>query len=472
MNGWTNQIKGWLVLLGLMGAVGVCGEVLYRNDFQDATVGEEPGDFLVLDGDFVTKRDGDDRFLELPGTPLENFGALFGPTVRTGSRLGVTIQSQGKGRLVPAFGIGVNGLGGFRLMLSANRRQLELWRGDEVLVKTPYRWRSGSECRLELEAVPRADGDWQVRGWVWERSRGRQSASQIALERVAPPPRGKSSIWGHPFAGNAIRYDDILIETAELVPTGVAAGLRLGLQTWTVRNLSFDQMVSFAVAHGFEWLALSRTHMDPRASREETLRKKAVLEEMGLKAYTFGVARTSLDHEDNRRLFEFAKVMGIELIVVEPDDFEIFASLERLAKEYDVRVAIHNHGIRTLYGNPLVVGNVIKHLDERIGVCLDTGWVTASGFDPARVFKDYSGRVFDVHLKDKRTERTQGDDVFFDTYIGDGEGRLEAFVRLLKEQKFDGVMALETDSPSFAREPEAFVRRGKEFVQRVMTEGP
>lgn len=454
--------------MGMLGSLGVLGEVLYRNDFQESALGEEPSDFLVLDGDFVVAGEGDERYVELPGTPLENFGAIFGPTVRGGSRLGVTIRSRGKGRLVPAFGVGVNGLGGFRLMLSANRRQLELWRGDEVMKTTPYRWRSGSESRLELEAVPRGDGDWRVRGRVWDRAQGRDTAILLTLERVAAPPRGKSSIWGHPFAGNPIAYDDILIETA--VFENEARMPQLGLQTWTVRNLSFDQMVAFAVAHEFQWLALSRTHMDPRDSREETLRKKAVLDQHGLKAYTFGVARTSLDHEDNRRLFDFAKLMGIGLIVVEPDDFKIFASLELLAKEYDIRVAIHNHGIRTLYGNPLVVRNVIKHLDERIGVCLDTGWVTASGFDPSRVFRDYGPRVFDVHLKDKRTERTEGDDVHFDTYIGEGEGRLAAFVRLLREEGFEGVLALETDSPAFAREPGEFVRRGKVFFQDIAPE--
>ena len=195
------------------------------------------------------------------------------------------------------------------------------------------------------------------------------------------------------------------------------------------------------------------------------MKKKAVLDQHGLTPYTFGVARTSLDHEDNRKLFEFAKVMGIQLIVVEPDDFAVFESLERLVKEYDIKVAIHNHGIRTLYGNPLVVRNVIKHLDPRIGVCLDTGWVTAAGFDPSQVFRDYEGRVFDIHLKDKRTERTQGDDVHFDTHIGQGEGKLASFLGVLREDGFEGVLALETDSREFAREPEGFVTTAVEFFE-------
>ena len=94
----------------------------------------------------------------------------------------------------------------------------------------------------------------------------------------------------------------------------------------------------------------------------------------------------------------------MKLIIVEPNDFKIFDNLEQLAKEFDIRVAIHNHGIRSMYGNPAVVKNVIKHRDPRIGICLDVGWITAAGFDAAKVYKEYEGRVYDIHLKDKKVE--------------------------------------------------------------------
>src|SRR5205814_7219162 len=115
----------------------------------------------------------------------------------------------------------------------------------------------------------------------------------------------------------------------------------------------------------------------PKASMEELKKKKAVLEKNGLVAYTFGVAATSLNREENRKLFEFARFMGMKLLVVEPNDFKIFDNLEELVKEYNIKLAIHNHGIQSLYGNPLVLKNVLKYRDPRIGVCLDTGWVTS-----------------------------------------------------------------------------------------------
>ncbi|MBX3734680.1 MAG: sugar phosphate isomerase/epimerase [Verrucomicrobiae bacterium] len=239
---------------------------------------------------------------------------------------------------------------------------------------------------------------------------------------------------------------------------------QLGLQTWTLRNMDFDQMVAFAVRHGITNLQVIGKHIDPESPREEYLKKKEVLEANGLRAYTFGVAGTSLDKEKNRRLFEFAKDMGISLIIVEPGDFKILDNLEELAREYDIRVAIHNHGMRSLYGNPLVVRTLLMHRDPRMGVCMDAGWITSTGMQPAAVFRDYKGRVFDIHLKDKKVEKTQGDDVAMDTHIGEGQGNLMGLLEELQKSGWSGILAIETDSNEFARDPAEFVSRAKSFV--------
>jgi sugar phosphate isomerase/epimerase len=226
---------------------------------------------------------------------------------------------------------------------------------------------------------------------------------------------------------------------------------QLGIQTWTLRNLKFDEVVEFAKKHGIKNLQMIGNHMDPKAPIEETKRKKAILDAAGLKVYTFGVAGTSLDKEDNRKLFEFAKLLGIKVIVVEPNDYKIFDNLEELVKEYDIRIAIHNHGIRSLYGNPAVVRALIKHRDPRIGVCMDAGWITSTGMDPTKVFK--------------RVEKTAGEDVSFDTNIGEGQGKLDTLLAELKRTSWPGVLAIETDSPDFARNPDDFVAKARSFVE-------
>src|SRR5688572_20277930 len=105
------------------------------------------------------------------------------------------------------------------------------------------------------------------------------------------------------------------------------AGPTLGLQTWTCRNMTFDQVVEFAVKHGITHLQFIKAHMDPTAPKEETLRKKAILDQKGLKIYSFGVNGTSMDKEANRKLFEFAKLLGIQVIIVEPRNMEEWDNL-------------------------------------------------------------------------------------------------------------------------------------------------
>ncbi len=250
------------------------------------------------------------------------------------------------------------------------------------------------------------------------------------------------------------------------VPRAEAFEPKVGLQTWSLRNMDFDQAVAFAVEHGFTHLQMFSRHIDPLGSVEETLRKKVILENKGLTLYTIGVTGTTLDQEANRRIFEFARLMGIKLIVVEPRDFRILDLLEELVKEYDIKIAIHNHGIKTLYGNPLVVRTLINHRDPRVGVCLDVGWVTAAGFDAARVFKEYEGRVFDIHLKDKKIERTDGDDVYLDVKVGTGHANYTGLFEELKAVNWDGVLAVETDNATFARDPTEFVLSAREFVRK------
>jgi sugar phosphate isomerase/epimerase len=243
------------------------------------------------------------------------------------------------------------------------------------------------------------------------------------------------------------------------------SGPKLGLQTWTCRNMNFDQVVEFAVKHGITHLELIKAHLDPAAPKEEILRKKAILDQKGLVAYSFGVNATTMDKEKNRPLFEFARLMGMKLIIIEPKNLDEFNNLEELVKEYDIKLAIHNHGTGTVYGDPATVKKVLSSRDRRIGVCLDVGWVTAAGFDAAAVFKDYGAdRVFDMHFKDKIVETAaDGKKTPVDTEIGKGKANYAGLFAEIKKSKWSGVMAIETDHKGFAEDPNRLVAEAKTF---------
>jgi L-ribulose-5-phosphate 3-epimerase len=242
------------------------------------------------------------------------------------------------------------------------------------------------------------------------------------------------------------------------------SGPILGLQTWTCRNMTFDQVVDFAVKHGITHIQFIAAHLDPNGPKEESLRKKAILDRKGLVAYSFGVNKTSTDKEANRKLFEFAKLMGMKVIIVEPRNMAEWDNLEALVKEYDIKLAIHNHGRGTVYGDPATVKKVLAERDRRIGVCLDIGHVVGAGFDAAEVFRSYGDRVYDMHFKDKTIQKdAKGKDTPVDTEIGQGDTKYPALFAAIKKSKWSGVMAIETDSKAFAEDPNKLVAGAKKF---------
>lgn len=259
----------------------------------------------------------------------------------------------------------------------------------------------------------------------------------------------------------------LLALTPARADLATAVGPQLGLQTWTCRNMNFDQVVAFATKHGIKKIEFIGAHISPTAPAEENLRKKAVLDKAGLTAYSFGVNATSMDKEANRKLFEFAKLMGMKLIIVEPKNLAEWDNLEALVKEYDIKLAVHNHGKGSMYGDPATLKKVLAERDRRIGVCLDIGWITAAGFDAAEIFKSYGDRVYDMHFKDKKTvTMADGKIVFEDTEIGKGEANYAGLFAEIKKTKWSGVMAIETDSKAFASDPHPLVTEAGVFFNK------
>lgn len=262
-----------------------------------------------------------------------------------------------------------------------------------------------------------------------------------------------------------------LASAAILTATSLAAADQwrptVGLQSWTCRNMSFEQVVDFAKKHGLKQLQLIGKHIDPNGAPGESLRKKKVLEENGLACYTFGVNGANGTKEENRKLFEFAKLMGIKLIVVEPGKMEAWDNLEELVKEYDIKLAIHNHGRSSTYGTPEKVWNVLRNRDPRIGVCIDIGHLSGAGFNVAKAFTEYQGRVYDMHLKDKKVEQIQGGKTaILDVKVGTGDANYKGLFEVMRQANWQGVMAIETDNGDFAKSPEAFVTAAIEYVKQ------
>lgn len=206
------KIFRWFMASGAFAAQLLAAEApLFTADFSDAEVGKVPAGFRVLDGGFAVREAAGNRFLELPGAPLESYGVLFGPAQKDDVAVSARILGTAKGRRFPTFAVGLGGVSGYRLRVSAGKRELELWRGDEVKASVPFEWESGKWTRLQLQVRKVQDGRWSVEGRAWTEGAARPADWTIAFEQSEEPRLGQAGIYGSPFAGTPIAYDDLAV---------------------------------------------------------------------------------------------------------------------------------------------------------------------------------------------------------------------------------------------------------------------
>jgi hypothetical protein len=191
------------------------GKAIYENTFESAAVDKVPDDMLVLDGGFAVKEEGGNKFLELPGAPLETFGVLIGPSEASGLCVTARIHGTGKGRRFPTFAVGLNGVGGHRLQVSPAKKMLELYKGDQVITNAPLAWTTDSWTMLRLQCRKVKDGEYRIEGRAWKQGEPEPKDWPITVVETAETPAGRASIWGNPYAGTPIRYDDLRVTKAE-----------------------------------------------------------------------------------------------------------------------------------------------------------------------------------------------------------------------------------------------------------------
>ena len=186
-------------------------EPAYTNDFESAEVGKAPKNFLVIEGGFTVQQDGGKKFLELPGAPLNTFGALFGPAKMEGLSVTGKFFGTKTGRKFPAFGLSLNGAGGYRLQVSAAKKQLEIFKGDDARTSVPFEWKDATWLSLRIQARKTPAGVWVIEGKAWPAGDAEPGKWDIRLEEKDAPAAGRPGVWGNPFSGTPIRFDDLAI---------------------------------------------------------------------------------------------------------------------------------------------------------------------------------------------------------------------------------------------------------------------
>lgn len=163
----------------------------------------------------------------------------------------------------------------------------------------------------------------------------------------------------------------------------------------------------------------------------------------GIDIVSIGVERIGTDEAAARKRFEFCKRAGCKIMSVNfaPDDVPAaFRVAEKLATEYNIKLAIHNHGGHHWLGSTQMLGHTFKNTSNRIGLCLDTAWALAAGEDPHKYVDLFGDRLYSIHVKDFIFGR---DRKHQDVVVGTGNIDLKKLFDQLKSKGFTGPRILE-----------------------------
>jgi sugar phosphate isomerase/epimerase len=239
-------------------------------------------------------------------------------------------------------------------------------------------------------------------------------------------------------AAGALALPAIRFDMAAAAPPR-SGGIKLGVASYSLRKFSLDQMLDMCRDMNVRYVTMKDFHMPRTDPPEATRAARQKIEAAGLIIMGGGVITMKKDEAQIRKDFEYARHGGFPLIVAspEPDSLDI---VERMVKEFDIGVAIHNHGPEDkFYPAPKDALDRIKDRDERIGLCIDIGHTLRAGVDPVQAVHESGGRLLDLHLKDLASPTDRDSQV----EVGKGVIDIPGLFRALMKVEFTGHAALE-----------------------------
>jgi len=220
--------------------------------------------------------------------------------------------------------------------------------------------------------------------------------------------------------------------------TAVESRLKLGLASYTLRKFGLDETLAMTARLGLKYICFKSFHLPLDSTPAQIQAVVAKVKQAGLILYGGGVI--SMKKEDEvHNAFDYAKAASMEVIIGVPAP-ELLPLVNKKVQEYDIKVAIHNHGpTDKLYPTPASAYERIKDLDRRIGLCDDIGHTIRAGSDPVMSIERFADRLLDVHIKDVSEATAKGENI----EVGRGVIDIPKIIRVLLKIDYKGIVAFE-----------------------------
>jgi sugar phosphate isomerase/epimerase len=231
-----------------------------------------------------------------------------------------------------------------------------------------------------------------------------------------------------------------LARTGGSRPEAKEVGVKLGVASYSLRNFPRAKAIEMTKALGTPYINLKSVHLPYESSPAEIAAARREIEGAGLQIVGGGTITFEKDTDDDvQRYFDYAKSAGMP-VMVSTCNPAFLPRVEKFAKRYDIKVALHNHGPEdTNFPSPYDVLKAVKGMDPRMGLCMDIGHTVRTGTDPVRAAADAGPRLLDMHAKDLRDLKVKESQCI----VGEGQMPIAALFRQLQKMRYPGYVNLE-----------------------------
>jgi inosose dehydratase len=216
-------------------------------------------------------------------------------------------------------------------------------------------------------------------------------------------------------------------------------GLKVGVASYTFNRFPLEATIQGIRRVGVSYVSIKDAHLPLKSTAEQRKDVAKKFLSAGITPLSCGVITMTDDETNIRNAFEYARDAGIPTIVCKPTR-QSLPLLDKMVKEFDLKLAIHNHGPEdTVWPSPNDVWDAIKDYDKRIGVCIDVGHTARCKVDPVEAIRKCNARLYDMHLKDIDDMSAGGKPI----EVGRGVLDIRGILRALLDTKYSYHVGLE-----------------------------